>query len=576
MFEIMAPRKGRFSLLISPLVLLGSVSLVASWLAPNHYPPWSSFHGEAAAFAALILFATAMLLRERVASIDKASILFLSLIFVVLAQFKVGQIAFLGDAAVSCLYLSGFVLAWWLGTASTTSGDDFESHLDLLAYLVVGAGLLSVYIAILQWLRMESAFGVFAANIDSVSRPYANFAQPNHLATFSLMATVLAGWLCCRKRMSKWQFLALLFYFSFGIILTQSRTGLVSAFAVGVLILIKRRKIENSASLKLVFFWWCGLGLLNGIWGPLNEALYLQPARQALASEDRPRLLMWKQLWAAVEQSPWFGYGWRQTVVAQKKGAEFFSGTVSTDYAHNFFLDILIWVGIPIGLMLCCLVLWWVLNSISLIKNHLQLFLVLTATPFAIHSLVEFPFAYSYFLFPVAWVLGSLNALQHPNWLLKFSCGGWKGGAVASSFLAFFLGFSIWAVIDYSKLEDDYQVMRFELRNLGSPPPGHVQPHLAFLSQFDEVLTVGRIRPEPHMRPQDIERLRVASDNLAWATLQLNYAVALGLNEQPLLAAAELRSLRAIYGEKSYMQAKEIIQNLWRNKYPQLREIDMP
>ena len=48
------PRTGRFLLALA-FATLASLALAAAYLAPNHYPPWTSFHSEAAGFAALIL-----------------------------------------------------------------------------------------------------------------------------------------------------------------------------------------------------------------------------------------------------------------------------------------------------------------------------------------------------------------------------------------------------------------------------------------------------------------------------------------------------------------------------------------
>lgn len=51
-----APLRGRFFLLQMSYLTLGGFFFLGSWLAPNHYPPWTSFHNEAMMFAAVIIF----------------------------------------------------------------------------------------------------------------------------------------------------------------------------------------------------------------------------------------------------------------------------------------------------------------------------------------------------------------------------------------------------------------------------------------------------------------------------------------------------------------------------------------
>ncbi|MFO0490498.1 MAG: polymerase, partial [Curvibacter sp.] len=69
---------------------------------------------------------------------------------------------------------------------------------------------------------------------------------------------------------------------------------------------------------------------------------------------------------------------------------------------------------------------------------------------------------------------------------------------------------------------------------------------------------------------------RVASDNTMWATAHLRYIVSLGLNGRPDDAKRELRKLKDFYGERSYAQAKSLILELQKSKYPQLKDVVPP
>jgi O-antigen ligase len=552
--------------------LLGAAAFIAAWLAPNHYPPWTSFHGEVAAFAGLIALCCGVLSAKKTIAFDRVLLIFLSLLGIVYVQLGLGQIAYGGDALVSGLYLSGLALAWWLGTNLASNERRIN---DAATILIVGATV-SVFIAMLQWLRMESTLGIFAADLERGMRPLGNLGQPNHLATLALMGIASASALYSNHQLKMWQLALLVAFLTFGLILTQSRAGLLSAFVLGAFFLLYSRRLWQPGSWRFIAAWWIVLVILVSSWAPLNEALYLQPARDQLTAEDRPRVIMWKQMIAALEQSPWVGYGWRQTVVAQKIGADTVEGTLPTDYAHNLPLDMLVWLGIPLGGSLIFLIGYWLFNTAKRIKTPTEFFLLAAVIPFGIHSLLEFPFAYAYFLFPVGWLLGTLSAHQHPDiyerrgHLRKFSQLG------MAALVLLFAGLCSWVTVEYLKVEEDYQVMRFEMRRVGATPANYFAPRLSLLTQFDEVLTVGRMVPSVGMKPEVLSRMGLASNNLSWATLQLNYAVALGLNGQPEEASRQLRNLRNIYGLKSYEQALEVFVNLRDSKYPQLASVKLP
>ena len=571
---IKTPRKGRFSL-PALLGLFGAVAITASFLAPNHYPPWTSFHSEVLAFAGLIVLCCAALSAGGTLLFDRPLLVTVALISAVSIQWVFGQIAFGGDALVSCLYLAGFAMAWWLGTNLASN----EQRINNAATILLVAAAVSVFIAVLQWLRMEAALGVFAADVGPGMRPFGNLGQPNHLATLTLMGMVAASTLFFQNQLKQWQLALLVAFLTFGLVLAQSRTALLTTLLLGIFFLCYSRRLWRPGCWKFIAAWWIFLSVLMSFWVPLNEALYLQPARDQLTAEDRPRVIMWKQMIAALEQSPWAGYGWRQTVVAQKLGANVVEGTLPTDYAHNLFLDVLLWLGIPMGGALILVICYWLLKAAWTIKNPTEFFLLATVVPVGIHSLLEFPFAYAYFLFPVGWLLGSLNARQNIKLFKLFKQQGnsWRFARSAmTAFVLVFGGICSWVAVEYLTVESDYQIMRFEMRRVGTTPSNYIAPRLALLTQLGEVLTVGRMVPSVDMPPEDLVRIALASNNLSWATLQLNYAVALGLNGQHEEASRQLQNLRNVYGARSYEQALEVFINLKNSKYPELALVKLP
>jgi O-antigen ligase len=565
------PREGRFFLALV-FGALASLALAAAWLAPNHYPPWTSFHGEAAAFAALVLFAAARvawpqpLVRTRVA-FPVAAVLAL-----IATQWLAGQIAYRGDAYLSALYVAGAGLAWWLG-ANSESLRTRTDPVIWFAWIVVLAAAVSVVIIHLQWLRMENALGIFAAERGPDFRPYSNIGQPNHLSTLMIMATALAVLLNARGRLGDAGCVALVAWFGWGLVLTESRSGLLSALCLAVLACSKGRRQPGVPAPRWALLWVALLFAMALSWPTINEALYLESPRGAMITHDSSRQVIWKQCLAGIQASPWVGYGWRQSAVGQKVGALVVDGWQASDYAHNLFLDLLLWVGVPLGVLVIIGAVAWLARVFLRLRGATEVLLFATILPLAVHSMFEFPFAYSYFLFPAAWMLAVLARKQS----LRLGVANVRSRLrlpVAAGIALFAVAAGA-AASDYMQAEEDYRVMRFELRRVGRTPDNYASPDLAVLTQLGELLKLGRMVPRPGMPAADIARLRQGTRSVNWANLHLAYVLSLALNGQPRLAESELRLLRSDYGEEAYAQAREIWQ-AQLHQYPQLAAVRLP
>ncbi len=569
MHKLSAPRKGRFSLGLL-FVVFGALAFMAGWLVPNHYPPWVGFHNEAAMFVALILFCAGFATDPKSVRLPVATLaIFAALIAIICLQWYGRLIIYAGDALVSSVFVMGFALAWWLGARTVFVPDASERGLLLGTTLMVAAACVSTLVAVLQWLNLEGDMLFFVAE-RGPNRPYANLAQPNLLATLLVTGTVLAYWLYLRQRIKTWQLLTVTVWMSFGLITTESRAGLLSAFCVGVFFMLRAMPTWHAGGWRIVAMWWGLLAVLGGVWRPLNALLALQATRQTELAVDNVRLVIWKQVIAGITQAPWFGYGWRQTVIAQKIGVEKVAGDFPSDYAHSVVLDVLAWVGLPLGTLLLLVGAWWLLRTIGNLKDSTELLLFSATIPFLVHSLVEFPFAYAFFLFPMAWIFGALQARQAP---VKFRIGNSVPRFSRLASIAGLLGFTLLCgqlALEYFEAEEDFRVMRFEMRKLGSKSAEYEAPRLILLTQLDDLLAMGRMIPARGMSPADIEHLRKANLSRHWGSLNMKYVIALGLNGQTEQATKELRNIKALYGAEMHRSAVDEIRTLRIEKYPEL------
>ena len=544
-----APLTGRFLFVFAPmLTVLGWAALVAAWLAPNHYPPWTSFHGEAAAFAALCCLLAARACRGT--PVRGGAVVWPGLLLVLLitVQWAAGQIPYAGDALVSALFVIGAVIAFWLG--QDAGRDRAGETLHWLATALVAGAVLNVFIGLLQWQHLEQTLGIFAADRGPDMRVYGNLGQPNHLATLCLMGIVGALWLRSKARIRRWHFVLLASWLSFGLVLTESRAGLLGAVVMGLLLLWGRRWLPGAR--KFVSVWWGALAAGYVLVPRVNEFLLLAPGRTQRLGDDNQRFVMWRQAVAAIQDAPWVGHGWRQTMRALKHAANDVPGILATDYAHNLVLDILVWVGVPLGVLLIGLAGFLLVRAWRRIADAKQLLLLAAAVPVLVHSQFEFPFAYAYFLFPAAWLLGALAAAQAPP--ARVAGPGWARQWTALLLCAF-ASVSVLVASEYLEVEEDYRVMRFELRRVGQLPAGYAAPKLMLLDQLGELLEMGRVQAGPGMSPRTLERLRLVTETNGWTTLDLTYVVALGFNGQAEEASRRLVQLERVYGRQTAQQA---------------------
>jgi O-antigen ligase len=565
-----APLAGRFLFAEAVLGCLALAALLLGWLAPNHYLPWTSFHGEAAAFAALCLLAASTTLRSAWLRPDGVTLGALVVLGVILLQWALGQIAYAGDAALSALFVAGFAIAYALGRA--LPAVEAPRRMTLLAGTVVAAACISVFIGLLQWQHLEQTFGIFAADRGPDMRVYGNLAQPNHLATLCLMGVVFALWLRQRAVIRGWQFVLLVAWLSFGLTITESRSGLLGAVVVGGVLFLGRRMLPGAP--RFVAAWWAGLALGYLLLPRLNALLLLAPARTQSLGDDNQRLVMWRQALAAIGDAPWLGHGWRQTMYAMKQAAAEVPGILVTDYAHNLVLDVLIWVGIPLGILMLSLAAAWLLRRWRRIVDARELLLFAAVVPALVHSQFEFPFAYAYFLFPVAWLLGALAASQANAQGMK-AVRPWPPATLSTAVLLGFTSICLFVAMEYVEVEEDYRGMRFELRRVGQVPTGYSFPQIHVLTQLRDVLEMGRVEPKAGLSPEVLERLQTTSEHNGWATLDLNYALALAYNGQPEEASRRLAQLQNVYGRQSAQYAYGMFR-AYQAAHPGLERVRVP
>ena len=401
------------------LALIAAILISLAWLMPIHYRPWVTYTGELYAFFALFALA-AICLKEKL-KIPAISFPLLLLAGVPLIHFLTGQVFFFSIAMMGFIFVFSFWLASVLGYHLSTGSYKREENFTNLSYVFLASGTVTGMIAICQWTNLDSILPGMV-NISGNQRPYANFAQPNNMATFLVMVLMSCLYLYEKKKIqTKWLFVCAAVIIM-GVALSQSRTAWVAAIAIMLYLAfyqykgIIRLKWAYSTAWFL-FFIACivAFPLLSQLAAQAMDTDVVQ-SRDVVsrATGDMSRLAIWQQMLAAIQVQPWFGYGWYQTSVAFVSISDTVQGPVWIRSAHNFILDFLLWNGLLIGLPFLAYFGYWGYQLQRWVNTPESVIGILMIGAFVTHAMFEFPQHYAYFLLPVGFILGTV-LVQNPK-----------------------------------------------------------------------------------------------------------------------------------------------------------------
>ena len=335
------------------------------------------------------------------------------------------------------------MLAVAVGACAARSGLGDRVFRAFCIALVV-AGIASSAIGLVQVFAPNLPDGDWVAQASIAGRATGNLRQPNHLSSLLLWSMVAAVWLGEARviyREVAWM-LALLFVEV--IVLSASRTGLLGMAALMGWGLLDRRLSRTTRILLL-----CAPLAYLALWE--GTALWVHHTHQAFGGEERlsgsglyvsySRYKIWWNSLAMIAQHPWLGVGfgefnfaWTLTPFPDRPVAFF-------DHAHNLMLQFGVELGVPLALLVLALMgyaLWqaWrfavadgrepgarytrllrkpddadVPSADQRMPMQRAAFVMVFMV--GVHSLLEYPLWYSYFLLPAAFAFGL--CLERPD-----------------------------------------------------------------------------------------------------------------------------------------------------------------
>lgn len=396
------------------IYFFSGLTLSLAWLLPNHYFPWLTVFQEVSAVVAIILlfigsytYATKLPVWSLWAGV---------IILLPVFQYLIGVIYFNQDMLLNSSYLLFFWLSFVVAF-NLIINQEYEQNkiiksninnhvIEGFLLIVIISSIINVWIALRQWFMFEG--NIWTVDLAIGSRPYGNFGQPNHLSSLINLSLISTLILFENNRLNKYVASLLTIFLLIGSAITQSRTAWVFAALLPMWWLIKGRYINLKISIKYLSIWLVSyitillvipyFAKFIGLYG------YTNYSQRVTAGYER--IKMWEQVIYSFSNEPFFGYGWGQFRSALMTTVDIFEGAKNFESSHNLFLDLIIWNGLPIGLVLSTMILWLIIKILQTQLTKMAFLWLTCAMPIFIHSMLEYPLSYAFFLLPFGFLLG--------------------------------------------------------------------------------------------------------------------------------------------------------------------------
>lgn len=371
---------------------------------------------------------------------------------------------YLSQFFIYFLYAGNFLIFYIIGNSNA---GIYKKKLILNA--IAGgffiAGALTTLLIFYQWLgyaNHEDSMNIWVyPAIDS--RLSGNIAQSNHAATLIIMSICGAFYFLYGKK----YYIALIFYVVLSVwatYLTGSRTSYISLFFVGVYLSF----FSFGRNLRIwAFFPLLLLVTFNSTYSLWENFSPLNFAGLNSRGLDSGRYLLWQMAIEAIKKSWIFGYGAENIIFAYKQQMPnhlFFFERSFVASSHNILIDMGLRFG-AIFLLLSLAVGLFLIRDILLKRNDkYATCCYLLCIPVFVHSFLEYPLNYAYFLLPVAILLGSARCRPN-NGAIKYR-NLKKGFIIIFAIMALF-SFSM--IKSYKNIEENYKKLQLQLLGVDIP-----------------------------------------------------------------------------------------------------------
>lgn len=301
-----------------------------------------------------------------------------------------------------------------IAAALQRAGQGEEAFAAFCIGLLI-AGLASTLIGLVQVYLPAWADGTWIAASANGDRAVGNLRQPNHLSSLLLWAMIATLWLGESGRLPRRLGTALLLLLLAGVVLTASRTGMVGAVLLAIWGIADRR-LSRAARVQLwlapvayVLFYELFAAIAHQ-----QNAVFGGEVQLSKSDPSSSRFGVWSNTLSLIAAHPWAGVGfgefnfaWSLNVFPGRPIAFF-------DHTHNLPLHLAVELGLPLATLVTALLLfalwrgWRAALSGAPQDMAARRAALVMVVMISLHSLLEYPLWYAYFLLPAAFAFGLL------------------------------------------------------------------------------------------------------------------------------------------------------------------------
>lgn len=394
---------------------LATLAVAVPTLLAWNVPPSTTFLNQAAAVALWGVFIAALAGDGRATGQAARASWPALLALTLLGLAALGSTAW--GALPSSLSLSALALLAAAAAALLSGAAAPVPAFTALCIALALAALPNAAIAFLQVFAPQATDGDWIARSGLPGRAVGNLRQPNHLASLLLWSAIALVALAELGRLRRRWALAGLALVMWAVVLTASRTGMVGAVLLAAWGLADRRLTRASRGLLVSAPGWYALAWAGmALWAQRAQQAFGGAARLSESVESSSRVAIWRDTLVLIREHPWTGVGfgefnfaWSLTPLPQRPVAFF-------DHTHNLVLQLAVELGLPLAAVVLGLLGVALLHALRRaawgpqaaggeagVARRAALAMVMMI---GLHSLLEYPLWYAYFLLPAAWCLG--------------------------------------------------------------------------------------------------------------------------------------------------------------------------
>ncbi|MFZ5523521.1 MAG: Wzy polymerase domain-containing protein [Pseudomonadota bacterium] len=404
-----------------------SLALVGlMWVLPflnyRHAYPLTTFYQEWWSALLGVLALTLLATRDfwKQPEIPRIAQLPAVLIGVVLAQWGLGKVVYFDQALLYILYLLFAALLMLLGARLRDCLGIAKMAMVLAIFLLIGAEL-SALIGVLQHYRWHTPLDWVVVRKIS-SSVYGNIAQPNHFANYIALGMISLGLLFQLQKLRAVQVALLAMPLLFVMTLSGSRSSwLYLLMMAGLAWWWARNDARQRPLLRYSLLLIAGFAIMHlvvqlpFVTGTESSVNTMQRLFGDNASGGI-RLFLWREASLMFTQSPWLGVGFGQFAWQHFQLLPSLqpSGIVGLyNNAHNLIFQIAAEAGIAGLLVLFVSLGVWLLGLRRATLDEAHWWGYAALGVLAIHSLLEYPLWYTYFVAIAAILLGALDETSY-------------------------------------------------------------------------------------------------------------------------------------------------------------------